>query len=75
MADMANVNLQWQIEQRGRFGEGISRAPVKARTKPFRLHVKPVGQSIVKLTLQAETKAKAVEYALARWPGAEVEVV
>ena len=74
MGDMSNVALQWEIEERGRHGEGISRPVAKARTKPIRLRVKPQGQSPMLVTLQAETKRHAIRYATNRWPGAAVEV-
>lgn len=73
MADMGNVVFQWEVGQHGRHGEGISRPRAKARTKFFKLLVTPVGQRQVTVTLPAETKAKAKEYAEARWPGAHIE--
>lgn len=72
---MGNVTLQWNIEQTGRLGEGISRPAAKARTRPIKLRVTPQGQRPMLVTLPAETKRHAIRYAKARWPGAEVEAV
>jgi len=72
---MGNVCLQWEIEERGQFGEGISRPVAKARTKPIRLRVAPAGQRPMLVTLPAETQRHAIRYAANRWPGATVEVV
>ena len=67
--------FRWAEEQTGsRHGEGISRPMAKARTKTFTLKVRPIGQSQFTWKMAAETKARAIDYALARWPGAAVEV-
>ncbi len=56
-------------------GEGISRAPAKAKTKLFNLIVKQVGARPMKFSIPAESATKAKQYALARWPSAQIEVV
>jgi len=68
------VPLQWAEESGGRFGDGISRPMPKARTRTHRLIVYPPGAQPMFWTIKAETKAHAMRYALARWPGAQVEV-
>jgi hypothetical protein len=71
---MDNVCLQWDDQQQGRYGDGISRPKPKARTREFRLLVfKPGSQPMTWIT-RAETKRHAIKYAQARWPGSEVEV-
>jgi hypothetical protein len=76
MADskMGNVVLQWALENQSRHGEGISRAAAEARTRPFRLRVKAQGQTLMLVTLHAETSDHAIRYAEARWPSAAVDV-
>jgi hypothetical protein len=69
------VPLQWEETISGRFGDGISRPMPKARTREHRLIVYPQGAKPMYWITKAETKAHAMRYALARWPGAIVEVV
>ena len=64
----------WQEEEKGRFGEGISRPRTKARTREFRVIVYPIGAQPMTWITRAETKRHAIRYAQARWPGATVEV-
>lgn len=71
---MDNVCLQWDDQQQGRYGDGISRPKPQARTREYRLLVfKPGAQPMTWIT-RAETKRHAIRYAQSRWPGAEVEL-
>lgn len=72
MADF--TPLLWQEEEKGRFGDGISRPRPKARTREYRVIVYPMGARPMTWITRAETKRHAIRYAQARWPGAEVEV-
>jgi hypothetical protein len=56
-------------------GEGISRAPIGAKTKMFLLTVKQQGSKPMKFSIPAESADKALQYASARWPMAQVKVV
>lgn len=66
--------LQWADDPNSRLGDGISRPMPKARTREFQLIVYPQGARPMYWTTRAETKAHAMRYAQARWPGAAVEV-
>ena len=68
--------MHWVEEDAGKtqHGEGISRAPAKAKTKLFNL-VKQSGARPMKFSIPAESATKAKRYAAARWPLAEIEVV
>lgn len=65
--------FQWEEPIVGRFGEGISRPRLKARTRQYRLIVYPMGARPMTWITRAETKRHAIRYAQARWPGATVE--
>ncbi len=67
--------MHWVEEDAGKtqHGEGISRAPAKAKTKLFNLIVKQAGARPMKFSIPAESEAKAQQYAAARWPLAEIE--
>ena len=69
--------MHWAEEDAGKtqHGEGISRAPAKAKTKLFNLIVKQSGARPMKFSIPAESATKAKRYAEARWPLAEIEVV
>jgi len=69
--------MHWVEEDAGKtqHGEGISRAPAGAKTKMFLLTVKQPGARPMKLSIPAESATRAKQYAAARWPMAEVEVV
>jgi len=69
--------MHWVEEDAGKIqhGEGISRAPAKAKTKLFNLIVKQSGARPMKFSIPAESATKAKQYASARWPLAEIEVV
>jgi hypothetical protein len=71
------ATLQWieDEEEKSRHGEGVSRAPAGAKTKEFRLVVKQAGTKPMTLIMRAESKRKAQQYAEARWPSAQVEVL
>ena len=70
---MDNVTLQWADEERGSFGDGISRPKPGAKTREFRVIVYPRGSRPVTWITRAESKRHALKYAQNRWPGAEVE--
>jgi hypothetical protein len=72
---MDNVPLQWAPEQHGSHGDGISRPMPKARTRMYLVRVKQVGARPMLVRMPAENKTRALRYASARWPGAQVEVV
>jgi hypothetical protein len=69
--------MHWVDEDAGKtqHGEGISRAPAGVRTKMFNLIVKQPGARPMKFSIPAESATKARQYAAARWPMAQVEVV
>lgn len=71
---MDNICIQWDEAPEGRYGDGISRPALKARTKLFRVIVRKSGAQPMIWTTRAETKRHAIRYAQARWPGAAVEV-
>ena len=71
---MDNICLGWVDEERGKFGDGISRPKPQARTREFRLIVYPQGSQPMTWITRAESKRHAVRYAQNRWPGAAVEV-
>lgn len=58
-----------------RFGEGISRPVKGARTRRFKLLVREIGASAMRVELRAESKTAALRYGRARWPHAAIEVV
>jgi hypothetical protein len=67
------VSFQWQEESLGRFGDGISRPIPKAKTRQYRVLVYPSGARPITWITRAESRAHAIKYAEARWPGAVVE--
>jgi len=69
--------MHWVEEEAGKtqHGEGISRAPAGVKTKLFNLIVRQPGTRPMKFSIPAETVTKAKQYAMARWPMAQVEVV
>jgi hypothetical protein len=69
--------MHWVEEDAGKtqHGEGISRAPAKAKTKLFDLIVRQPGARPMKFSIPAETAVKAKQYAAARWPLADIELV
>ena len=68
--------MHWVEEDAGKtqHGEGISRAPAGVKTKLFDLIVRQPGTRPMKFSIPAETATKAKQYAMARWPMAQVEV-
>lgn len=67
---------QWNDGPAGaKFGDGISRPLPKARTKAFRLEVKPVDAPLFIWTINAESMRKAMSYAKARWPGSTTKML
>jgi hypothetical protein len=68
------VTFQWQEHPQGAFGPGVSRAADPQRARRFTLLVRQQAAKPMKVTLFAENKTAAKKYALARWPGAAVEV-
>ena len=69
--------MHWVEEDAGKtqHGEGVSRAPAKAKTKLFDLIVRQAGARPMKFSIPAESATKAKRYASARWPLAQVEAV
>ena len=69
--------MHWVEEDAGKtqHGEGISRAPAKAKTKLFNLIVKQPSARPMKFSIPAESATKAKQYAAARWPLAGIEAV
>lgn len=69
--------MHWVEEDAGKtqHGEGISRAPAGVKTKLFNLMVRQPGATPMKFSIPAESAKKAKQYATARWPMAQVEVV
>jgi hypothetical protein len=65
----------WDEDTGSRYGPGISRPLDKERTRQFTLKVTIQTLRPMKWTTQAATADKAKQYALARWPGATVEVI
>ena len=58
-----------------RFGEGISRPKANARTRQYRMQVKPVDAPKFIWTTFAENQRMAFSYAEARWPSSQVELL
>jgi hypothetical protein len=70
-----NPCLSWIDDDiRVKRGEGISRPVANARTRSFTLIVYQLRLRPMTVTMRAETKAAAIRYAKARWPGSEVEL-
>ena len=67
------VPFQWQEDNLGRFGDGISRPIPKTKTRQYRVVVYPSGARPLTWTTNAESRAHAIKYAQARWPNAAVE--
>jgi len=69
------VPFQWQEHDYSTsHGEGISRPVRGNRTKQYCVMVFPQGAPPFKWYTKAESKKHAVQYAQARWPGANAEV-
>lgn len=66
--------FQWEEEEKGRFGDGISRPRPKASVRPYTVIVYQPGARPMTCTMKAESKRRALQYARNRWPMAEVEV-
>jgi hypothetical protein len=56
-------------------GAGISRPLPSEATRLYRLSVKQPGKPVLRLTIPAPTKAKAIKYCQNRWPDCTVEVL
>jgi len=70
-----NPCLSWIDDDiRVKRGEGISRPVANARTRSFTLIVYQPRLQPMTVTMRAESKAAAIRYAKARWPGSEVEL-
>jgi hypothetical protein len=74
MAPIDNVALQWAEEEKGTYGDGISRPRPLARTREYRVIVYPQGARPLTWFTKAESKRHAIRYARNRWPGCEVEM-
>lgn len=69
------ASLTWNDEAGARLGPGVSRAADGASTRPFRVRVRLSRGTPMVVTLQAETKARALRYAQNRWPDSTVELI
>jgi hypothetical protein len=58
-----------------RLGAGISRPLAKESTREYRLLVKQPGKPVMRLTIPAPSKAKAISYCKNRWPDCTVEAL
>jgi hypothetical protein len=56
-------------------GEGISRPRASERTRLYALEVRQPGSPLMRVTIPAPTKAKALMYCRNRWPGCTAEVL
>jgi hypothetical protein len=65
----------WDENTQARSGPGISRPLEGERTKSFTLKITLQSAMPMKWKTKAATATKAKQYALARWPGAKVEVL
>ena len=65
----------WDENTQARSGPGISRPLEGERTRSFTLKVTLQASMPMKWKTKAPTATKAKQYALARWPGATVEVI
>ena len=65
----------WEENTKARTGPGISRPLDSEKTKEFLLMVVVPGAQPMKWRIKAATPTKAKQYALARWPGANVIVL
>lgn len=53
-------------------GAGISRPMPKEQTRLYRMSVKREGSPVMRVTIPAATKAKAISYCQHRWPDSTV---
>ena len=53
-------------------GPGYSRPLATEQTRKYRLLVKQPGKPVLRITIPAPTKAKAINYCQNRWPDATV---
>jgi hypothetical protein len=67
------VPFQWQEDNLGRFGDGISRPLPKAKTRQYRVLVYPAAHVRSRGSQTLSRVLTAVKYAQARWPNAAVE--
>jgi hypothetical protein len=76
MADVKGALFQWRNDEHdgGCYGEGISRPRHGARVRNYKVIVYPKGARPITWYTRAESKAAAIKYAYARWPGSVVEV-
>jgi hypothetical protein len=56
-------------------GPGLSRPKANESTREFRLTVKQPGKPMMRITIQAPNKTKAITYCQNRWPDATVQVI
>jgi hypothetical protein len=59
---------------RGTYGEGVSRPRAGSRTREYKIVVYLRGGPMTWIT-RAESKRHALRYAQARWPGNDVELL
>ncbi len=68
--------LTWdETDHKASIGPGQSRPVPGAKTKMFKIIVKPVNSPQLKVQFEAENARRAKRYALNRWPGAKVLVL
>ena len=58
-----------------RLGPGVSRASAQDKAFTFQVAVRCPGAPLMRLTIPAPTRAKAIEYCKNRWPLCSVEVL
>lgn len=69
------ASLTWNDDQASRLGPGVSRPVDGTSTRSFRVRVRLNRGAPMVVTLQAETKARALRYAQNRWPESTVELI
>ena len=74
--------MSWSEQKRYSFegpapnlGAGISRPTQSEATRLYRFSVKQPGKPIMRLTIPAPSKAKAISYCKNRWPDCTVEAL
>ena len=53
-------------------GAGISRPLPRQRTRPYRMEAARPGSPVMRVTIPAPSKAKAISYCQHRWPDCDV---
>lgn len=58
-----------------RLGAGLSRPLPKEHTRTYMLQVKRPGTAVMRITVKAPNKGKALFYCQNRWPDAEIAFI